>query len=405
MFNAIWIFVIFLVGINVNNLYVPTTKALTLIFIGLICFNLPFTVELFLKTNKGRHSKITSTDKNKHNKAKSIIFLLQIFVLIAMLPLLLRVISIVLTQGYEVVRYAYTNPKSEYSFLSFIEANIYIYYVIFPLLYATSLYTVFFWSIGAIRKKNIMLMIINTSVLTFISGERTHYFALLVFFLAAFFISRSMNKRKQNKRSRNIVLLVLIVLVAFVVVTVGRGISNQSIIRKLSDTVVLYFSGGVHIFSITISNPTNYGLDKLTYGLASFSGLASLITTFTYVIFGIPKTGPFNTSDIQLYISGNIQIGESTYMNAFPTMYYYFIRDFGYMGVIILPIIFSTFILYLYKLYGERHVLASIMYLYITFLIVMTVNWWEPQRTEFWSTTFYIIAISLLISKKGGYRA
>jgi oligosaccharide repeat unit polymerase len=241
---------------------------------------------------------------------------------------------------------------------------------------------------------NLVLAIINMLSITFITGERTHFFALFIFFVAAYFMSIKKENKGQPKRKRNIRIIVASSIVVFIIVTMGRGISGDNLVVNLFKTIFLYFSGGIHIFSNVLSNQVEFGLENLTYGLASFSGFVSLFTTFTYVFLGIPSDGPFNTSIIQSYLSGNIQIGESTYMNAFPTMFYYFIRDFGFFGLFFMSLFFSSIILLIFKSHRRNNFLASIVYIYICYLLIMTVCWWEPQRTEFWSSLFHLLWLS-----------
>ena len=183
------------------------------------------------------------------------------------------------------------------------------------------------------EKKNIahLLFSILYLALSFLSNGKR---ALLIFFgaclLLTFLISR---KEKKSTRSAFLVSCLLIVsAVAIVFASYNRGSS-------IKDSLSVYFSGGIPSFNIRTQV-----IDTHYYGLAMLHGIESPIMIGLKGIFGFEYPNWWVTLDGLIEAADYVQIGQSSFINAFNTLYYIPYLDFGIVGIVIESFAFGCFL-------------------------------------------------------------
>ena len=101
-----------------------------------------------------------------------------------------------------------------------------------------------------------------------------------------------------------------------------------------------------------------------THGTTFIAGILTIFLLTAYYILGLPKIPIFPTDVTQEYLNSNVFLGSHTEMNAFATMYYYFMRDFGIIGLIILTILFSLICIVIFNYMKKTNIFFS-KFLYI----------------------------------------
>jgi oligosaccharide repeat unit polymerase len=256
-------------------------------------------------------------------------------------------------------------------------------------------------------KKPLFFMVAQVLLQTMYTAGRT------IIFFASFsllFVYAFYSQVKHDDYSMKVVkkrLKVFLIIFALIVVgiTLLRNNSKEGILSNVIETVLSYFCGGTRVFNQILQQPSFYGLDAYTFGICTFAGLLSILSTIQTYSFGKLGLGilpaSFSSYTIaQGYVAKRITYGVNSAMNAFPTMFYYFVRDAGVIGLIIGPILFARVISHVEKkLLKTKDLINSFKYFYLMYALLMSVCWWEPMRQEFWMTFLWGVLICNYILK------
>lgn len=194
-----------------------------------------------------------------------------------------------------------------------------------------------------VRRLFLITSIINVVIYVIVTGARASIAYILVYFVFVYLLQ---GRKIQMKLSRRIGVLIagMAVIWAFNYITISRG--SDSVLK----TVYIYFCGCVPNFSVRFENIMGY--DKM-HGLVSTYGFyRPILLIVNRLLHSSSLYTLRNTIDALIRETQNrVLIGTSIRYNAFVSPFYYFILDGGYIGVIILSILYgmlctSTFIKY-----------------------------------------------------------
>ena len=88
-------------------------------------------------------------------------------------------------------------------------------------------------------------------------------------------------------------------------------------------------------------------------------------------------------------------VGNGILSNAFPTAFYYFLEDFGLLGLLIEPVLWSVLAIIIYKKASKKPSIVRYCLQYTSLItIVYSVCWWPLYRIEYFSTIFIVIFIT-----------
>lgn len=416
VFNAWWAVVIFGYIISSDAMYPITSNVWYIIGFGIIVFNLVYILRRY-----GTHKHIRvflpwdNYSWDNMSYYSKILFWVEIIFFIMMLPMVLRNLPNLLSDGLLGVRSNYMGNSKNGAIMSTVERIVYIHFGVFPGVAACTMIRAILWSRGIIRFKSITIDILNLICIVLITGARTYIFYAAIYFCGAFFLNKKWlnwdSSKKYKRIRRNIVLLIILVAIAGFVITSQRSFGGgRSVYENLRDTLIIYFVGGIKVFDIALSNPSIYGLDNYTYGLLSISGPVSIVML---LVNAFPFIGGFAAqipSELaQMYLVSNTIIGNHLSMNAFATMYYYFYRDFGIIGVFLGVYVFACICASVSRknknYYENKSIILDITFLQTLLLIIFSVCWWEPYRMEFWMILLQAIFWSCFAEKRGARRS
>lgn len=182
--------------------------------------------------------------------------------------------------------------------------------------------------------------------------------------------------------------------IILVLVTSVRG-------AQLGRSMITYFSGSFAFLDYIISNPADYGLGELHYGMITFSPITEPLL---YFLKGIHLT----TAKIPSYwLNVNIQefvdIGDSShvmYYNNNTTALLPFLLDFGVIGIPIGAITLAIFSNLFYKGFTQNEPVQSAAYIYVLsglFSLTMSYQSFMGVTPFIVVLTFYMIMRKTII--------
>lgn len=140
------------------------------------------------------------------------------------------------------------------------------------------------------------------------------------------------NKERKRKRKRNIAIIVAIIVLIYVAYNITRtrqeGNSGFSMIKS----IYTYFCGSIPNLQQKIQKSDN----NYSYGVTLISGLIRPIFTGLRFLLKTPVPTVFSIGDSYLEASSQTDIiGSGMSYNSFVTMFYFFYRDLGVVGLIL----------------------------------------------------------------------
>lgn len=248
------------------------------------------------------------------------------------------------------------------------------------------------------KNKICILGIIDIIINMTIGYGRMSIYEFGLFFLIAYFIKNGNTKIKLSlkKIGLGIMMGLLLFLLAMIATAIRRGISILNIkqmynviIKEQLIQVVTYFTGGFRALDLYIENGF-YTIDSFTIGRATFAGIEEIISNFL-ILMGKDYIS-FNS------LVGNITqqeiiIGTNITFNAFYTCIMNFYSDFGYLGVIIGPVIHAILLGACTINFAKKKNLASQVLIIFTMMNAFSsIYRWNYQ---FGQTTFTLLIIIL----------
>lgn len=395
IFNFWWGLTIFLSGFGFFGIEVPNNETYTLFLIAIISFNIPTVLirsKRVIESNLAKSGSEFNLFFNSNTVRWLSIF--QLFTIGILGARSIRVLNLLL-QGnpYSNIRYYYYNSElivtASYGMLltnAFITPMVLLGVIIV----AVSLFN---------KQKNfklIILSILSMILLSFSSGGR----GIIMYFIVAIisiFIINGMEIKYNFRTKLFINSMVLLFLLLLVYISLIRA-EGDTALRDLVKTVLVYFTGSFIYFEkmLPVLNSNNIVL----YGATFFGGIQDL------VILLLNSLGS-NFVQISSYISefnqNYVNIGGNTLFNAFTTMLYPFIYDFGLMGIIIQPFLFGVISGYYYlRMEAKRSILYKSIYLIIILMIYESVMRWMGLFMHTWIVIFmfYLLKFFSLHSMK-----
>lgn len=399
IFNIWWVLILAVSSINFLNLYEITESTKIILLLGLVCFNIPCLIYSLNNNNSLKLIQRNDLQFIEESVSFKKLAIIQIILGILMLPFVIKAINIISQYGLLVMRTEYTSNIN--LFMTTLERIFFVHFIVFPCASACFLISAILWASGKINFNGLIIGFINIAFISIITAGRMDIFNSFIYIILAYLLFGSKDKKISNalkrlskKRKHRIILIGCIILAVGLYLTFQRSSQSTSQITVFLQTLTIYFTGGIQLLDIAISNPALFGLTELTFGSVYIAGFLSIFLMIIKYIPFLSININLPTSYAQQYITQSHSISPDISMNAFATMYYYFIRDFGILGVILLTIIFSIVCVVVYRYMKiNQTILNSVLYVLSFSLIFYSIFWWKPYTMEFWTFLFHCIWI------------
>lgn len=225
-----------------------------------------------------------------------------------------------------------------------------------PLFYILSMIVTFSLINGKFNKI-ILVYLIYILIFSYVGGKRGYFAIFVQYFLIAFIVRLNIPKLKNMRKIpiAKIALIgaVMVIGAAYMTATGKSSTGEDSINDALSENsknYILYQIGPYRAFDYALENDYLDKYGAYTYGRSTFGGIID------YYGSGILKRLGFNITEARSLSmkplqDNSIYIGKDRDWNFSFTSFYYFIFDFGWIGIIIVPLIFGIFVRYSVNLF------------------------------------------------------
>lgn len=312
---------------------------------------------------------------------------LQIFASLLIIPLALRVIVTLLKSGsFAAIRIMYfsgSNFSSMYQDLLF---------RIIPMSIFDGLIIYFVYSSFKTKEyKYLLYALIDTLFVTIMNGGR-YSFMLLLYSILLLWITGEINLSNQigyYKYKKKITRIAITVIVALLVVTINRE-------QKIIENILLYFSGSLSFLDYIVEHPLDFALDRPLNGYLTFAAFIEPVVLFLKVIGLTTMKVPSYEFNIYCQKYYNIGTGlKNIFINANTSVIYYFLRDFGFIGIVIGSIFVGGLLVISYNKWQCGNRFWGLVFIYIGNVILNSIMTYQLIGT----TPFFIIITFYMLTQ------
>lgn len=376
LFCLIWSVVGICANLSLYDFYLPS------FFVNItICSAIIISQIIYLIIISNRNMKFNNKFEFKKFRINYLIILIAAFITsVILLPMLVKSISYLLTNGW-------SNLRSNYD--SFIPNGIYAVLInsyIRPMYGALAILSIVNLFTNNSKKSKIFLLVVGLVVnleMVFLTAGRIYLVNYLFYFLISTIIFYKEGKLNLSVIMKKCFPIIIVLLLLLITITSDRNLSNNDKTNFFYNFYTYYFSGPTYLTQL-LNNPNiEYGVNgKLLYGSASFGFITNIFSHFIIYITGKPSGSLYIVSS--LIASKQYFIGGHTYINAMFTVFYPFIVDFGYLGIIMCPLYISVFSYVITKkFYTNNTIFDSCIYIYWINVLIRSVFKWELLNVDF----------------------
>lgn len=392
MYNVWWCSVVSFSTLGISGLFIPSDYTYFIIFLGTLGFN--FAGILFYR-NKRYYvtSNISYRNKPQSDVRLWLYYLLQIITTIFLIPYFLRGLMVTTSQGMATLRALQIDDPLE---------QLKIFWFSEPVLVASMILSSFLYLSGQSKIWILIPVLINTILFAFSFGGRIVFFWLIFFFIFAWLFIRKNNFQKKAPSltvSKKIWGILIVTILISTSIWIMLYITKQrSPNTSLISTISIYFFGSFTMLDILLHNPELSMLHApLMLGRATLGGLVDTIILFAAKALGIfgLTTQHMAVNQINSVTSKPHYVGNGIWMNAFSTMYYPYLRDFGVFGAFLVPFLLGLALCLVRKiLYSHRCLLWYSIYSIMCFCCLFSTNRWEFVHFWPWGTIFFVFMLT-----------
>lgn len=408
LYNALWLIVTIVLQINTMEWYPLENDVYAVLLVGLISFDFGGLLIGYGTINKSSIYVNTYTEEYKddeidYRKVGNRLLMIQLVLTLISIPLFLRGLSYVQSYGMSVMRNIIANSV-EAGYMTAAERILFLHLGVFPAMQTCSFIQVFLWAKGKIKGWNLIASIIDLIIIVVSTVGRWEVFYFALAMLCAYMLNKrtsdsGMSIGKQKKIRRRIRVIIAIAIIALAGVTIQRHKVVGNIFESILNIVAGYFCCGPALLQVMLKNPVSSGISTWHWGQAIFGGLFGCINYILQIVTF--KRVYLNLYDTQAYAAEFYAVGAHQSMNAYPTWYYYFMQDFGYLGVVLITAIIAGISVRIYrKAKREPSINNQLAYFYVLHVILFASVWWELRRSDIVATMLHNLWIMPLIGLK-----
>lgn len=189
-------------------------------------------------------------------------------------------------------------------------------------------------------------------------GARTIIMEWLFVYFIVIIYKKSKFKNIINSNGKLNLWLLSVPIIAGIVITSQRGITGDD--KSFLDAICESFTIHIGLLDYFINNEY-FDKTDLTLGLSTFENFYLMINLFFKTLFGIDYI--FGYSIVDNTIQDYYLLNNGEFYNAYVSLYFRFYRDWGWVGIILGPILLSSFLTFLYRK-STKNSFYFLIYLY-----------------------------------------
>ena len=400
LYNALWLIVTIVLQINTMEWYLLGDNVYAILLLGLISFDVGGVLIGYGPISKSSLKVKSYYDAVCYKKVGKRLLIIQMILTLISIPLFLRGVSYLQKYGMAVMRNIFANGV-EQGYMTAAERIFFVHLGIFPAMQTCSFIQIFLWAKGKIKGWHLIVSVIDLVIVVVSTVGRWEVF----YFALAMFCAYMLNKRpggsrisikKQKKIRIRIRVIIAISIIALANVTIQRHKVIGNILESILNIVAGYFCCGPALLQVMLKNPVASGISTWHWGQAIFGGVLGCINYILQIVTF--KRVSLSLYDTQAYAAEFYTVGAHQRMNAYPTWYYYFMQDFGYLGVVLITAIIAGMSVRIYrKVKREPSINNQLAYFYVLHVILFASIWWELRRSDIVATILHNLWIMPLI--------
>lgn len=246
--------------------------------------------------------------------------------------------------------------------------------------------------------KNITLIFIGTIIITIIQGlvdggGRTGLMNwFFAYILAIYFKQNKYWTDILNQNAKFRWYLIAIPMLIIIIITALRGISSGE--TTFIDAVAGSYTMHILLFDWYFSGNW-FEMHPQTLGLSTFESFVLFFNMICNLFIGVKI--PYESVDS--IIQEFRYVGDGLAFNACASMYFRFIRDWGIIGIVIGPMIVSSFLMILYKI-SVKNKFYFLIYLYSLSMVCQLHNELAFSKVAYFLFILYMIIIKTMYCKR-----
>ena len=401
IFSFIWCIFAGTASIGTYGNYKTDFSTNLMVLVTIIVFNVAFTLIYSFRNKDIKGDYTDALEKGSGtgffesiNINGTLILLVNFVCWIFTFPILKKSITIIFTEGFEALRrYAF---DFEDSALASTNAELILVWVVQPVFVATMTVA----AVSAIfkLKKRFLylgLAILDVIIYTMLFAGRGTIVKLISIFILTLVAASGKKIFRVLIKNKWIVLFMVIGFVLIVAITAERSFLGYSIMQNLYS-----YMAGPFIYLQRVLEEFPLSSTEMLWGTATFGCFFSVIGAVGKILFKMDFNAPEYT--LPLVTANYLDIGENSYMNSMTTMIYPFLRDFGYAGLFLGPLIYAVFVALMMRNFEKRRSVRSLcLLIYVLHTLVFSVQNLVFIKMESLSIIVFIIIFTTGIKIKG----
>lgn len=247
-----------------------------------------------------------------------------------------------------------------------------------PMFYILSMITAVYLINGVLSKK-VLLMLLYVIIFSYVGGKRGYFAIFLQYFIIAYIIRISIQKYNHLKKipiGKLGIIAIIILIGAAYMTAAGKAqdTSKKDVITEAlsenAENLIIYQIGPYRALEYAINNDYLNKYGAYTYGRSSLGGIIDYYgcSILKMVGINITQSRALSMSPLQ---ENSINVGTFREWNFSYTSFYYFLFDFGWVGIVIFPLLFGMFVRFSINLFETTRTIGSLCligYLFIACL-------------------------------------
>lgn len=384
-YSYIWIVVGCLANSGFMNYYLPSTLVNMCICVSMFVFGMVYAW-------KGQKC---STNINELLQVDSsvrinLIYFCNIVVFIYILPIFFKALNVIRNQGFVYLRMI-SGTASEDLGITDVH-NIILQSICFPIILASLFIGIVCFLMKTKKSINILVIsLINLIIYCLANASRNGFVIVIVFSFFAYFkllFPLHKNKLKRSGKSHKILLSAIIIGLLYIIVYISRERSSSNLTGL--ENAYIYFIGGPSYLTQLLRHLGNYSINHtFLYGSATFGFIYNIIAMLGQ-IFGIKI--PISDFIINSLLTSNAYaISPTIKANAMYTVFFPFLMDWGYIGIIIGPFLLALILCYIEKKANSNFdVRWMVLSIYAYYLLYRTIFKYDGISISFFFLLFFI---------------
>lgn len=360
-FSGLWCIVGILSNLGIYDFYKPSLFVNLTIIAGIVLFD----IASFLLINmQARDLRKIVPDVLGSRLNLTAIYIVNAACLLFLLPTLFVSLSYIAAGDFTALRTAIFANEFTSTLQNAVRS-----YLINPIVTATVLVGLVSFFLGKEKGAQVLVVgLIGCFAITMAEASRVMLTKTVTFLIIAAIVAFKKGgiRVKLNLRSKLFIFFALVASVGFCLVITNDRSADGDFLKVF---YTYYFAGPSYLTQLLACENSAFTVfEDFLLGGASFGGFVNIpIMVLTYLGFGVKDT-TFVVGSV--LTSGNLAVSPTMSLNSMCTCFFDFFVDWGYLGIVVGPILLAVFTALIVNSYSKKRTVAQLALLVFWFYIL-----------------------------------